>query len=98
MYDTMITAAELTFALGLVAAALLFVLGMINPGWTRSAGRGGVTLKALGVAFLGFAFWSGVIAYTHMQPDGPHSLDTYLKDMKPEDWERLRQGQQPEQP
>ena len=27
----------------------------------------------------------GVIVYTHMQPDGPHSMNTYLEDY---DWEQ----------
>jgi hypothetical protein len=40
------------------------------------------------------ALFIGVIAYTHMQPDGPHSMDSYLKDYNPQP---ARAADQPEQ-
>ncbi|MEI9899507.1 MAG: hypothetical protein WDN31_04485 [Hyphomicrobium sp.] len=46
--------------------------------------------------FLAIGLAAGVIVYTHMQPDGPHSINTYIKN---HDWEQYRsQRDQPPPP
>ena len=50
--------------------------------------RAGLGRLALSVGvFIAAGLYVGVIVYTHTQPDGPHSLDMYIKS---HDWEQYR--------
>ena len=90
MYDGLINnthlAATVIFALGL----LYLVVGLTSPALARAAGRGTVVLRSILAIVLAVGLSVGVIVYTHMQPDGPHSVEGYIRDYAVEQ-ERLRQ-------
>jgi hypothetical protein len=87
MYTSLIenthTAAAIIFGL----AVVYFFLGLLSPAWARASGRGSVVLRSLLGVFIAAGLYIGVIVYTHTQPDGPHSLDMYIKS---HDWEQYR--------
>ncbi len=95
MYDRLIenthTAAAIIF---LLALAYLFT-GLLRPSLAGAAGRGSVVLRSVLGIFLAIGLYVGVIVYTHMQPDGPHSIDNYIKN---HDWEQYRSEQGEPQP
>jgi hypothetical protein len=70
VYDSLIESSELAAAIIGGLALLYLVAGLASPSLAFASGRG--------------ALFIGVIAYTHMQPDGPHSMDSYLKDYNPQ--------------
>jgi hypothetical protein len=61
--------------------ALLYLFaGLANPSWALASGRGAVVLRAGLAMVCAAALFIGVIAYTHSQPDGPHSAQGYIND------------------
>lgn len=85
VYDSLIENTH--FAAGTIfgLALIYLVAGLISPSLARASGRGVVALRSILGIFLAIGLAVGVIVYTHMQPDGPHSMKTYLKDY---DWEQ----------
>lgn len=95
MYDSLIHNTHAIASIIFIFAVLYLVLGLIRPSWAGASGRGAVVLRSLLGVLLAIGLAIGVIVYTHMQPDGPHSIDTYIKNY---DWEQHRserpEGQQ----
>jgi len=92
MYDTMIESSELASTIIVGLALIYLVFGLASPSWAFAPGRGAVVLRAgLAMVFAAVLFL-GVIAYTHSQPDGPHSAEGYINDYFAE------QGAPPAQP
>ena len=61
--------------------ALLYLFaGLASPSWAFASGRGAVVLRAGLAMVFAAALFIGVIAYTHSQPDGPHSAEGYIND------------------
>lgn len=80
MYDRMIENSELASSIIVILALLYLVVGLARPAWALARGRGAVVLRS-GVAMVFAAvLLVGVIAYTHSQPDGPHSVEGYIND------------------
>jgi len=96
MYDGLIgdthLVATVIFALGL----LYLGVGLVRPSLARAAGRGTVVLRSILAIVLAVGLAAGVVVYTHMQADGPHAVEGYIRDYAAEQ-ERLRQ-QDPEAP
>jgi hypothetical protein len=90
VYDNLIENTVTGVQLALLFALLYLVIGLIRPRWAGAAGRGSVVLRSFGIALLAVLAFAGVIGYTHSQADGPHSIDSYLKDMTEDDWRALR--------
>ena len=92
MYDRMIESSELASTIIVGLALLYLVAGPATPSWAFAWGRGAVVLRSgLAMAFAAVLL-IGVIAYTHSQPDGPHSAKGYIDDYFAE------QGAPPAQP
>jgi hypothetical protein len=68
-------------------AVLYLLTGLVSPSLARASGRGTVVMRSGLAIVLAVALAVGVIVYTHMQPDGPHSIDTYIKEY---DWQQHR--------
>jgi hypothetical protein len=80
MYDRMIENSELASSIVVILALLYLVVGLARPAWAFARGRGAVVLRSgLAMVFAAVLF-IGVIAYTHSQPDGPHSVEGYIND------------------
>jgi hypothetical protein len=80
MYDRMIENSELASSIIVLLALLYLVVGLARPAWAFARGRGAVVLRSgLAMVFAAVLF-IGVIAYTHSQPDGPHSVEGYIND------------------
>jgi hypothetical protein len=80
MYDWMIESSELASSIVVVLALLYLVAGLVRPSWAFAPSRGTVVLRSgLAMVFAAVLF-IGVIAYTHSQPDGPHSAKGYIDD------------------
>jgi hypothetical protein len=80
MYDRMIENSELASSIIVLLALLYLVVGLARPAWAFARGRGAVVLRSgLAMVFATILF-IGVIAYTHAQPDGPHSVEGYIND------------------
>ena len=84
MYDSLIASSELAAAIIAGLALLYLVAGLASPSLAFASGRGAVALRAVIAMISAAALIIGVIAYTHMQPDGPHSMNSYLKDYNPQ--------------
>lgn len=84
MYDNLIESSQLAAAVIAGLALLYLVAGLASPSLALASGRGAVVLRAVVALISATALFIGVIAYTHMQPDGPHSMDSYLKDYNPQ--------------
>jgi len=95
MYDGLIGGTHLAATVIAGLAVIYLVLGLVNPGWAGAGGRGAVVLRSLLAILLAFGIAIGVIVYTHMQPDGPHAIDTYIKEYN---WEQERQRGQEQPP
>ena len=92
MYDRMIESSELASTIIVGLALLYLVVGLASPSWAFAPGRGAVVLRSgLAMVFAAVLFIV-VIAYTHSQPDGPHSAEGYINDYFAE------QGAPPAQP
>lgn len=87
MYGTLIDVTHLIATIVFVLALIYRVLGMVRPSWAGAASRGAVVLRSVLGIFIAVGLGLGVIVYTHMQPDGPHAVNTYIKNY---DWEQLR--------
>ncbi len=87
MYDSLIVNTHLAATIIFGLAVLYLLVGLISPSLARAAGRGAVVLRSILGIFLAIGLAVGVIVYTHMQPDGPHSMKTYLENY---DWEKDR--------
>jgi hypothetical protein len=87
VYDQLIQNTHLAATVIFALAALYLVAGMASPAIARAPGRGTVVLRSGLAMVFAFAIAVGVIIYTHMQPDGPHAIGTYIKDY---DWEQHR--------
>jgi hypothetical protein len=85
MYDSLIVNTHLAASIIFGLAVIYLLAGLISPALARASGRGVVVLRSTLGIFLAIGLAVGVIVYTHMQPDGPHSMKTYLKDY---DWEQ----------
>ena len=85
MYDSLIVNTHLAASIIFGLAVIYILAGLISPALARASGRGVVVLPSTLGIFLAIGLAVGVIVYTHMQPDGPHSMKTYLKDY---DWEQ----------
>jgi hypothetical protein len=84
VYDTLIESSQFA-AVVIVGLPLLYlVAGLARPAWASASGRGVVVLRAALAMVFAAAISIGVIAYTHAQPDGPHSIDSYFKDYNPQ--------------
>jgi hypothetical protein len=83
VYDSLIESSQLAAAVIAGLALLYLVAGLANPSLAFASGRAAVVLRAVVAMISAAALFIGVIAYTHMQPDGPHSIDSYLKDYNP---------------
>jgi hypothetical protein len=98
VYDSLIQNTHLAATVIFLLAVLYLLAGLVSPSLARAAGRGSVVLRSGLAMVLAVGLAVGVIVYTHMQPDGPHSIDTYIKD---HDWEQYRPesaSQPPAQP
>ncbi|MEI9901653.1 MAG: hypothetical protein WDN31_17810 [Hyphomicrobium sp.] len=87
MYSSLIDNTHLAASIIFVLAVIYLLVGLVSPSWAGAAGRGSVVLRSTLGIFLAIGLGVGVIVYTHMQPDGPHSVDTYIKNY---DWEQHR--------
>lgn len=96
MYDRLIDNTHLAATVIFAAGLLYLAVGLVNPSLARAAGRGTVVLRSILAIVLAVVLSAGVIVYTHMQPDGPHSIEGYIRDYAAEQ-ERMRQ-QSPEAP
>jgi hypothetical protein len=85
MYDSLIVNTHLAASIIFGLAVIYLLAGLISPALARASGRGVVVLRSILGIFVAIGLAVGVIVYTHMQPDGPHSMKTYLKDY---DWEQ----------
>lgn len=82
----------------LALALLYLIVGLARPSWTPSwapswamaSKRRWVVLRAGLAIVLAAGAFVGVLAYTHAQPDGPHSMMSYLDEVTPE---QLRRNQ-----
>lgn len=97
MYTSLIQNTHLAATVIFIVAVLYLFVGLVRPSWAGAAGRGAVVLRSTLGIFLAIGLGVGVIVYTHMQPDGPHSIDTYIKS---HDWDQYRseQGEAPAAP
>jgi hypothetical protein len=84
VYDTLIESSQFAVVVIVGLALLYLVAGLARPSWAWASGRGVVVLRAALAMVVAAAIFIGVIAYTHAQPDGPHSIDSYLKDYNPQ--------------
>jgi hypothetical protein len=84
VYDNLIESSQLAAAVIAGLALLYLVAGLASPSLAFASGRAAVVLRAVVALISATALFIGVIAYTHMQPDGPHSMDSYLKDYNPQ--------------
>ena len=84
MYDSLIESSQFAAAVIAGLALLYLVAGLASPSLAFASGRGAVVLRTAVALIPATALFIGVIAYTHMQPDGPHSMDSYLKDYDPQ--------------
>jgi len=94
MYDSLIQNTHLIATIIFGLAIIYLLVGLISPGWAAAGGRGAVVLRSLLGVLLAIGLGLGVIVYTHMQPDGPHSFDSYMKDY---DWAKSLDGK-PQEP
>jgi hypothetical protein len=90
VYNTLIVGAQAGFQIVLVLALLYLLIGLVRPAWAWASKRRWVVLRSLSAVLLAGVAYTGVIAYTHSQPDGPHSLEGYLNAVPPEQWEAWR--------
>ena len=90
MYTSLIENTHLVAAIIFLFALGYFFLGLLSPSLAGAAGRGSVVLRSTLGVFLALVLYIGVIVYTHMQPDGPHAIGTYIKN---HDWEQYRSEQ-----
>jgi hypothetical protein len=83
MYDSLIQNTHLAATAIFVMAVLYLLVGLVSPSAAAAGSRGTVLLRSgLGIVVaVGLAV--GGIAYTHSQPDGPHSMEGYLRDYNP---------------
>jgi hypothetical protein len=84
VYDSLIESSQLAAGVIVGLSLLYLVAGLARPSWAWASGRGAVVLRAVLAMVFAAAIFIGVIAYTHAQPDGPHSMDGYLKDYNPQ--------------
>jgi hypothetical protein len=98
MYDSLIQNTHLVATIIFVLAVVYLVLGLAQPAWAGAAGRGTVVLRSLLGVLLAVGLAIGVIVYTHMQPDGPHSFDSYMKDFDAKQLESEKPEVQPAPP
>jgi hypothetical protein len=84
VYDSLIESSQFAAAVIAGLALLYLVAGLASPSLAFASGRGAVVLRTVVAWISATALFIGVIAYTHMQPDGPHSMDSYLKDYDPQ--------------
>jgi hypothetical protein len=98
MYDGLIQNTHLVATIIFALAVLYLVLGLAQPAWAGAPGRGTVVLRSMLAVLLAVGLAIGVIAYTHMQPDGPHSFDSYMKDFNPEQLQSEKPDVQPAPP
>lgn len=87
MYTSLIENTHLAATLIFLLAVAYLFLGLVSPAWAWASGRGGVALRSIFGIFVALGLYVGVIAYTHSQPDGPHSLQGYINDF---DWDKYR--------
>jgi hypothetical protein len=92
MYHSLIINTHLAATVVFALAVLYLLAGLINPALARASGRGVVVLRSILGIFLAIGLAVGVIVYTHMQPDGPHAMKTYLEDY---DWEQHKSERAP---
>jgi hypothetical protein len=75
---------RLQAAAQLISVACLFgglaylFAGLIRPGWVGLSRRIWVPFCTLGIWLLGIVIYGGAIGYTHSQPNGPHSFESYM--------------------
>jgi len=96
MCDRLIENTHLAATVIFVAGLLYLVIGLVRPSLARAAGRGTVVLRSILAIVLAVGLAAGVIVYTHMQPDGPHSIEGYIRDYAAEQEQTRQQG--PEAP
>ncbi|HWK38536.1 MAG TPA: hypothetical protein VNR88_06440 [Hyphomicrobium sp.] len=96
MYDRLIDNTHLAATVIFAAGLLYLAVGLISPSLARAAGRGTVVLRSILAIVLAVGLSAGVIVYTHMQPDGPHSFEGYIRDYAAELEQTRQQG--PEAP
>ncbi|MFA5900572.1 MAG: hypothetical protein WC829_15840 [Hyphomicrobium sp.] len=87
MYEGLTNVTHLIATIIFVFALIYLVLGIVRPSWAGAVSRGSVILRSVLGIFLAIGLAVGVVVYTHMQPDGPHSVNTYIKNY---DWEQHR--------
>lgn len=80
MYDRMIENSELASSIIVILALLYLVVGLARPAWALAGGRGAVVLRSGAAMVFAAVLFIGGIAYTHSQPDGPHSVEGYIND------------------
>ena len=95
MYHSLIVNTHLAASIIFGLTVLYLLAGLISPSLARASGRGIVVLRSILGIFLAIGLAVGVIVYTHMQPDGPHSMKTYLEDY---DWEQHKSERTPSAP
>ncbi|CAN1722243.1 conserved protein of unknown function [Hyphomicrobium sp. 1Nfss2.1] len=87
MYDSLIQNTHLIATIIFGLAIIYLLVGLISPAWAAASGRGAVVLRSTLGVLLSIGLAVGVIVYTHMQPDGPHAVEGYIKS---HDWEQYR--------
>jgi hypothetical protein len=93
VYDALIQNTSLVVVGAFLLALVYLLVGLIRPSWARASKRRWVLARAVCIMLLAVVGYVGVIAYTHAQPDGPHSIEGYLNDVPAEQWEAWRKGQ-----
>jgi len=94
MYDRLIDNTNLAATVIFAAGLLYLAVGLVRPSLARAKGRGTVVLRSILAIVLAFGLSAGVIAYTHMQPDGPHSIEGYIREYAAEQDQARQQGQE----
>ncbi|WP_072374830.1 hypothetical protein [Hyphomicrobium sp. NDB2Meth4] len=95
MYDSLIQNTHLIATIIFGLAIIYLLVGLISPAWAAASGRGTVVLRSILGVLLAIGLAVGVIVYTHMQPDGPHAVEGYIKN---HDWEQYRTSKPEEAP
>lgn len=95
MYDSLIVNTHLAASIIFGLAVIYLLAGLISPALARASGRGVVALRSILGIFPAIGLAVGVIVYTHMQPEGPHSMKAYLEDY---DWKSEGATPTPETP
>lgn len=77
--------AEILATVCFVGGLAFLIAGLVRTHWVGFSRRRWVVLSALCIWLLGLITYGGVIGYTHSQPNGPHSFESYMDGMMAQD-------------